>query len=125
MNTAIANEPGTLAHQESGRAVSPPVNIFENQDGYVIEAEIPGVNKDGLEITVEGNELTILGRRVKADVTAQALYRESDDSDYRRSFELDPAIDAGKIEAKVEQGLLTLRLPKSEKAKPHKILVAE
>jgi HSP20 family protein len=125
MNTAIANEPGTLTRTETARLISPQVNIFEDKDGYVIEAEMPGVNKDGLGITVEGNELTILGHRAKTEVKAQSLYRESDDADFRRSFELDPAIDARKIEARVDQGLLTLRLPKSEKAKPHKIVVGE
>ncbi len=105
--------------------MAPPVNIFEDKDGYVIEAEMPGVNKDGLEITVEDNELTILGRRAKSGFNGETLYRESGDVDYRRSFELDPAIDADKIEARVEQGLLTIRLPKSEQARPRKIVVGE
>lgn len=125
MNTAIAPEPTTSGNTETGWLVSPAVNILENKDGYVIEAEMPGVNKDGLEITVEGNELTILGRRAKNAFDGETLYRESGDADYRRSFELDPAIDANKIAARVEQGLLTIRLPKSEQARPHKIVVGE
>jgi len=54
-------------------------------------------------------------------VNAQLVYRESRPADYRRTFELDPAIDTGKINAKVEQGVLTLQLPKVEKVKPRKI----
>jgi len=103
--------------------VSPEVNIYEIKDGYVLEAELPGVNKEGLEIEVEDNTLTIVGRRVPSEVKGQALYRESTVADYRRVFELDPAIDAAKIEAKLNQGVLTLTLSKSEAVKPRKVVV--
>ena len=103
--------------------VQPQVNITETQDGYILEAEMPGVAKDGLEVLLEGNELTILGRR-NADVDgAQLLYRESADRDYRRTFELDPAIDTGRINARMDNGILYLELPKSERVKPRKINV--
>ncbi len=104
--------------------VSPEVNIFENKDGYVLEAEMPGVNKDGLEITLEGNEITIIGHRQPETLKAEVLYRESRPVDYRRVFELDPAIDTSKISAKMDQGVLTLRLPKTEKVKPRKISIS-
>ena|ERR1044071_3589388 len=103
--------------------VSPEVNICETKDGYVLEGEMPGVNKDGLEITLEGNEITIVGHRHVEPLTGEALFRESRDTDYRRVFELDPAIDVGKISAHMEQGVLTLTLPKSERVKPRKIQV--
>jgi HSP20 family protein len=103
--------------------VQPQVNITENQDRYVLEAEMPGVGKDGLEVLLEGNELTIIGRRPPEADTAQLLYRESSDRDYRRTFELDPAIDTGRISARMENGILFLELPKSEKVKPRKIAV--
>jgi HSP20 family protein len=93
--------------------VTPEVNIFETKDGYVLEAEMPGVNKEAVEITLEGNELTIIGRRHN-ESAGEALLRESRNVDFRRVFELDPAIDGGKISAKMEQGVLTLTLPKSE-----------
>ena len=85
--------------------VAPDVNIYETDDGYVLQAEMPGVTKQGLEITLEGN----------------VLYRESRGANYRRVFELDPAIDAGKISAEIRQGVLTLTLPKAEQVKPRKI----
>ena len=103
--------------------VVPEVNIFENKDGYVLEAEMPGVRKEGLEITLEGNELTLVGRRHTDASPGEALFRESQARDYRRVFELDPAIDTAKVSAKIEQGILTLTLPKSEKVKPRKIKV--
>jgi HSP20 family protein len=86
---------------------------------------MPGVNKGGLEVTVENNELTLVGRRTENTVTAQPVYRESRDLDYRRVFDLDPSIDTGKISAKIEHGVLTLTLPKAESVKPRKITVTE
>jgi HSP20 family protein len=104
---------------------SPEVNIFETGDGYILEGEMPGVNKEGLEITLEGNTLTIVGRRHEGDFDANPVYRESREGGFRRVFELDPAIDASKISAKMEQGVLKLHLPKAEKVKPRKIQVTD
>ena len=103
--------------------VSPEVNIFETKEGYVLEAEMPGVNKEGLEITLEGNEITIVGHRKNEVVTGNPLFRERGVADYRRVFELDPAIETARITAKVEQEVLSLTLPKSERVKPRKISV--
>ena len=99
------------------------VNIFETKEGYTLEAEMPGVSKDGLEITLEGNEITITGHRHAAQLPGQVLLRESSPADYRRVFELDPAIDTTKVAARMDQGLLTLTLPKSERVKPRRITV--
>lgn len=103
--------------------VSPEVNIFETKDGYVLEAEMPGVNKEGLEITLEGNEITIVGHRQSPPLSGETLFSESEAADYRRVFELDPAIDTTKVSARMDQGVLTLTLPKSERVKPRKIAV--
>ena len=103
--------------------LSPQVNIAETKDGYVVEAEMPGVNKDSLEVLLEGNELTLIGHR-KFDVpNAELLYRESSTRDFRRSFVLDPAIETSKINARMENGVLILTLPKSEQVKPRKVVV--
>ncbi len=125
MNTAIQQEEQSVRPQpvNSERPyVSPRVNIVENKDGYSLEAEMPGVSKDGLDISVEENVLTITGRR-PAEPTATLLYRESRPADYRRVFELDPSIDSAKISAQIEQGILTLTLPKAERVKPRRIAV--
>ena len=103
--------------------VSAEVNIFETKDGYVLEAEMPGVRKDGLEITLENNEITIVGHRYEQPLAGEPLFRECRNLDYRRVFELDPAIDTAKISARMDQGILTLTLPKSERVKPRKISV--
>lgn len=104
-------------------SVAPEVNIFETGEGYILEAEMPGVSKEGLEITLEGTEITIIGRRHLEEAPGEALFRESRQADYRRVFELDPAIDTGRIAARMEQGVLTLNLPKAEKVKPRLIKV--
>ncbi len=124
MKATVAKEPRVITdHAQRQEFISPEVNIFETKDGYVLESEMPGVNKNGLEITLEGNDLTIVGQRSTEPVRGEALLRESHVADYRRVFELDPAIDTAKISARMEQGLLTLTLPKSERVKPHKIPV--
>lgn len=103
--------------------VSPEVNIVETKEGYLLEAEMPGVNKEGLEVILEGNELTIVGHRGVETPPGEAVLRESHGGGFRRQFELDPAIDTSKIEARIEQGVLRLSLPKSERVKPRKITV--
>ena len=104
--------------------VSPEVNIYETTDGYLLEAEMPGVSKEGLEVTLEGSEITIIGHRKDEVAAGSPLFRERRQADYRRVFELDPAIDTAKISAKMDQGVLCLTLPKSEKVQPRKIAVS-
>jgi HSP20 family protein len=82
------------------------------------------VNKDGLDISVENNKLTIIGRRSVPVVEGTLIHRESRSENFRRTFELDPSIDANKISARIEQGLATLTLPKAEHVKPRKITVS-
>jgi HSP20 family molecular chaperone IbpA len=135
MNTVTNNDQPTVAGTqpvpETARPVEsereyirPSVNIYEKDGGYVLETELPGVSKDGLTVSLEGNFLTLEGRRQNTDVPGlEPLYRESVPADYRRVFELDPAIDAAKITAKIEQGVLTVTLPKAEERKPRKIAI--
>jgi HSP20 family protein len=126
MKAVVQAEPKTVAERQGCQEfVTPIVNIFETNDGYVLEAEMAGVNKDGLKITLEGNEITIVGRRTAAAASGTALFRECPTADYRGVFDLDPAIDTNKISAKMEQGVLTLTLPKSERVKPRKIAVSD
>jgi len=122
MNAVAEREKRNGSAAERERAwVAPEVNIYETADGYILEAEMPGVTKAELEITLEGNTLTFVGRRNNEVVQGTVLYRESEPVDYRRVFELDPAIDTNKISAEMQQGVLTLRLPKADRVKPRKI----
>ena len=119
----------TRETRESDRAhaeqfTTPPASVTEIGDGYMLEIEMPGVKKDGLEISVENNELTIIGRRSLPVVEGTLIHRESRPENFRRMFEIDPSIDANKISAKIDQGLVTLTLPKAEHVKPRKITVS-
>ena len=125
MNAIAKRDNNQAVAQPERRFVAPEVNIFETKDDYVLESEMPGVSKDGLEITLEGNILTIVGHRSDPTPPGEAVYRESRPLDYRRVFELDPAIDGDKISARVDQGVLTLTLPKAERVKPRKISISE
>jgi HSP20 family protein len=125
MSTTVENGQRTAAAPQNRQPeyVAPEVNIFETKDGYVVEAEMPGVDKAGLDVTVEGNGLTIVGHRNSEQVNGQILFRERRLTDYLRSFELDPAIDTSNVTAKIDQGIVTVTLPKSEKVKPRKIAI--
>jgi HSP20 family protein len=126
MNTVAEQNTRTQTQTEATRNyIAPDVNIFETKDGYVLQAEIPGVSRDGLDLSVEDNVLTLVAHRKPADGKAGIMHRESSDADYRRVFELDPAIDTAKIDAKVDQGVLTIHLPKSERVKPRKVTVSD
>lgn len=103
--------------------VSPEVNIYETPEGYVLQAEMPGVPKDGIEVILQGNTLGIVGRRKVDPTPGTVLVREAHNADFRRVFELDPAIDAQRISAEIRQGVLVLTLPKMERVKPRKIAV--
>jgi HSP20 family protein len=127
MSQLVKPESKSVASSENGAGrtayATPLANILETKDAYVLEAEIPGVAKDGLEVTVENGQLTIVGRRANHATNGNTLYRESRANDYRRVFEVDSSIDTGRITAKVDQGVLTLTLPKAEAVKPRKITV--
>jgi HSP20 family protein len=129
LKATVTKEPQTtttaLDRAQRLEYVAPEVNIIEANDAYVVEAEMPGVNKDGLDITLEGTELAIVGHRSLESLPGEPVFKETTQADYRRVFDLDPAIDTSKISAKMDQGILTLTLPKSEKVKPRKIAVSE
>jgi HSP20 family protein len=105
--------------------LTPLANILETKDAYMLEAELPGVAKDGLEVSVENGQLTIVGHRKAGAVPGRPLYVESRALDYRRTFELDPSINTAAVQAKLEQGVLTLTLPKAEAVKPRRITITE
>jgi HSP20 family protein len=123
--TQKESQPAHPARGDGGTRgfVMPPANISATENGYVVEMDMPGVDKEGLEITVEGNELTVIGRRKSDLPEGEACYCESPRADYRRVFELGPDVDTSQISAGMQQGVLKLHLPKSEKAKPKHIEV--
>lgn len=125
MNSLVRENRSTNGdRQATEQFIAPAATVLENADGYTLKVEMPGVSKESLEMWVENNELTILGRRSVPQIEGALLHRESRPENFRRSFEIDPSIDAAKISAKIEQGVVTLTLPKAEQVKPRKIAVA-
>ena len=120
MNTTVRETNGRQAEQFA----APASSVLQNGDGYLLQIEMPGVNKEGLEISTEGTELIVTGRRSMPAVEGTLLHHESRRENFRRTFEIDPSIDVNKINAKIEQGLLTITLPKAEHVKPRKITVS-
>ena len=123
MNT-LTRETREPNHSQAEQFIMAPAGVTEISDGYTLEIEMPGVKKDGLEISVENNELTIIGRRSLPATEGTLIHRESRPENFRRVFEIDPSIDADKISAKIDQGLVTLILPKAEHVKPRKIAIS-
>jgi HSP20 family protein len=123
--TKPENQSSSTANATRVSYLTPLANILETSDGYILEAEMPGVSRDGLEVTVENGDLTIVGRRKSYESPGVLLYGESRGADFRRTFEIDPSINSAGITAKIEQGVLTLRLPKAEAVKPRKIAVTD
>jgi HSP20 family protein len=127
MNATATNErPPTRIESEDSRneqMVCPAANIFENKNEYLLELEMPGVKKEGLEISVEGNELSITGRSQRETPPGDPIYLESPGANFCRCFELNNDVDASKIRAELNQGVLCLHLPKAEGMKPRKIQI--
>jgi HSP20 family molecular chaperone IbpA len=102
--------------------VTPPVDIYETQDGLVVLADLPGVAKDSLDVRVENNLLTIRGK-ASHFAPGELIYREYDLVNFFRQFELNEKVDQAQISAELKSGVLTLKLPKAEEAKPRRIEV--
>jgi HSP20 family molecular chaperone IbpA len=109
---------------ELGPTVKPIYEIKENDDAFGVTVHLPGVAKDGLELTAEEGIFRIVGRRAwKQPEAWTALYRETADVPYELVLEHDNAIDVDKIHAELADGVLRISLPKAEAIKPRKIAV--
>jgi len=120
---ARAQEKAPLSSEETRsqeRYITPPVDIYETADGLVLKADLPGVDKEGLDVRVEHNLLTIRGKAAHI-APGDPVYREYGLVNFFRQFELNERVDQSKISAVLKHGVLTLNLPKAEEAKPRKI----
>jgi HSP20 family protein len=102
----------------------PPVDIIEDKEGITLRADLPGVSRENLSIGVDGETLVIEGVVGLGEPAGiQPVYTEVRVAQYRRSFVLGRDLDASRIDASLRDGVLTLRVPKSEQAKPRRIEV--
>jgi len=109
----------------NGSALWPPVNMWEDGDNVLVEAELPGLDLKSLEIFVTGgNQLTFKGER-KLNVPEKGLWhrRERSYGNFSRTVTLPFLVDADKVDARLENGVLLVKLAKHESARPRKIVV--
>jgi HSP20 family protein len=126
-------ETAPVAKQEGGRAgvestrgetyVSPLVDIYETDGELVLVADVPGVSKDGVDLKLEDGVLEVTAHRTRASAGGDPVYAEYRDSSYYRAFSLSDELDTEKIDASLQDGVLTVSLPKSPKVQPRKIEV--
>lgn len=105
------------------RTVRPIGNICEEHDRVVLRLEMPGVGKDGIDININGDTLTVHGNRQSYANDVSYIVRERRDADFRATYTLDERVDREKVEAKMENGILTVQLHLKEEVKPRKIEV--
>lgn len=103
----------------------PAMNVWANEDGVIITAELPGVDTEDLDISVRDNVLTLSGHRPPEDVGEEVTYhrRERGTGNFRRAFRLPFQVDPDAVEARYAKGVLWLMLPRAEEDKPRKISV--
>lgn len=103
-------------------ALVPPVDIYEDSENVTLFADLPGVDKDGLDLQIDKDTLHIFGKLPKAQgPTIEQHYTEFPEKDFYRAFTIGDAINKEKITASINNGVLKLVLPKSESVKPKKI----
>ena len=106
-----------------GTEFAPAIDVAEEKDGFVVRADLPGLKKEDVSVTIQDNCLTIRGEKKHEEETKEANYyhRERVQGTFSRRIELPTAVDAKRVEASFKDGVLQVRLPKSEEAKPKQI----
>jgi HSP20 family protein len=105
-------------------AVLPPVDIYEDATGITIKADLPGVSKERLSVEVDKDTLTIAGEaQIQMPEGMEALYADLRSTQFRRSFTLSRELQVDRIDAQMQDGVLTLKVPKREELQPRKIEV--
>ena len=108
------------------RGWAPAIEVFEKEDKFVVKAELPGMKEEDIDVSVVGDTLTIKGeRKAETEVKEEDYYCcERSYGSFSRSIALPSTVDASKIEASYEDGVLEVSLPKATEAKPKKVTVS-
>ncbi len=119
-------ESGQVQRQaERDTVLRPAVDIYEDSGGITLKADLPGVSRDRLDIRVDGNNLTIEGlAAIDMPEGMEALYADIKGTRFRRSFTLSNELETDRIKAEMNNGELTLRLPKRAEVQPRKIEIS-
>ena len=108
----------------SGRGVHPPINVFGNDEGYLVRVEVPGLTPADINIESQGHTLVISGKRQPNAPEGGSFHRrERDNGSFSRSLQLPEDLDLSHTEATYKHGMLTLQIPRREEAKAHQITV--
>ncbi len=119
-----AQQSGAMEQPGDMPFVVPPVDVFENESGITLLADLPGVSRDRLGIRVDGDSLLIEATAATVGPQdMQLVYGEAQYPSYRRQFTLSRELDASRIDASLKDGVLKLTIPKLEEAKPRRIEV--
>jgi HSP20 family protein len=115
---------GAQTRSEPETVLRPPVDIYEDDEGITLHADMPGVTREGLEIRVNNDTLLIEGDSpIELPQGMQPLYADVRSTRYRREFGLSGELDTDAIDASLKDGVLTLRIPKRAEVRPRKIEV--
>lgn len=102
--------------------VAPLIDIYETNDDFFLVANMPGVSREDVKVKIEEGDLIIMGRiNFKDEMSRKYILKEIDSSNFYRKFKLSESVDEEKIDAKLENGRLTIHLPKVERVKPKTI----
>lgn len=112
-----------VARRQDMPRVAPVVDIYENENEILLQADMPGVTKEQVTINVDNGKLEISGIR-KLQTKGTSTWQEFGDVEYRRIFSVPQSIDVGKVNAELKEGVLKLHLPKTEAAKPRTIQIS-
>ena len=126
-NEATVKQEGKVTEEQTrpGRTYVPNVEIRESEDALWLWADLPGVDQNSVEVSLEDGVLSINGEVRTEDYSdLTPVYTEYNVGNFRRNFRLSTVIDAECIEAKMNSGVLELRLPKSAEARPHQIPIS-
>ena len=121
----LANVLSAAPRRSVGAGVFPQLNVTEDASRFYLRAELPGVKSDALDIQATGKTVSIAGERKISEENANARYhrREREAGKFSRVIAMPSDIDADRIEAKLENGVLTVMVPKAESAKPRQIKI--
>ena len=110
---------------DDGAMLAPPVDVSENNDNFVVTAELPGLKKDEIKITIQNNVLTITGSKKKDSESREDLIHRVERSfgSFCRTVSFPAAVDQAKIDADFKDGILTISVPKVEEARPKEITI--
>jgi len=117
-----AQQSETTRHDGHAVCFQPATDIVETADAVLLKLDMPGVAKENVDLTVDKDMLTIVGK-AGPEQGGDAVYRETNVGDYQRQFSLSTDLDPGNITATMNHGVLTVQIGKAERAKPRKIRI--